>query len=89
MRKALHELERRLTEAAEKLEEHYEGRRAEMRDFEEDLVRRLEEWAKGLHTLAASVEALHKRQDQLEADQKTLAEHLGLLAASFKKYADG
>ena len=96
MRKAMTELERRLTEAAEKLEAHYEGRKSEMEAFEGDLIRRLTVWAKGLDALSNSVEELHERQNasmglaerlvNLEVRQEALAKAFSELATTFETF---
>jgi hypothetical protein len=82
------ELERRLAEAAARLERHYDQRQTELEAFEKDLVQRLTSWAGRLDTLSTSLDALQKRQDQIERDQKVLAEQLELLATAFKTSAE-
>jgi hypothetical protein len=87
VRKGMTELERRLAEAADRLERHYDQRQTELTAFEKDLAQRLTLWAGRLDTLSASLEVLQKRQDQIEQEQKVLAEQLELLGTVFKTSA--
>lgn len=86
----MNELERRLTEVAERLETQYEDQKNRIARFEKALLGHLNEriggWATSLGELSEALAALQQRQAKLEAEQTALAEQLMQLVKAFDAF---